>query len=132
MATTYLKFTGPCKWAKILNPDKKYNNYQIQVYLDKVTKEAYQKSGIQVQIKNDDDGEYVTFRRPVQKIIKGQLVDLGKPRLVDKNDAPTEVLVGNGSIVQVTVAVYDTVKGRGHTLMEVRIIDLVKYEGKDG
>lgn len=128
MATQYLKFKGPCKWAKVFKPDPKYNNYQIVVYLDDKTKEDYKKSGIQVQIKEDDDGEYVVFRRPAMKLIKGEAVNLGPPVVEDKNSVAMTDAVGNGSLVEVTVDVYDTMKGKGHTLRAVRVLDHVKYE----
>ena len=128
MATKYIKFTGPCKWAKTRKPDEKYNVYSINVYLDEATKDLYLKSGIQGKIKSDDDGEFVSFRRPVSKIIKGDLVQLGAPKVYtkDKKEAQ-DTMIGNGSLVECDVAVYDTIKGKGHTLQGVRILDLVEY-----
>lgn len=128
MATKYYKFKGPCKWAKLHTPDQKYNNYQINVYLDDEGIKQLKDSGLQLSLKTDEDGSFVTFRRPQQKIIKGQLVDLGKPRVEDKDRKPLEALVGNGSMVTVDVSVYDTLKGKGHTMMGVQVTDLVIYE----
>lgn len=127
MATKYFKFTGPCKWAKVTKPDDKYNVYSINVYLNDEMLAKYAKSGMQMQIKEDEDGSYVAFRRPVQKIIKGELVELGPPRVSYKG-GDLENLIGNGSIVEVDVAVYDSLKGKGHTLQEVKVKELVIYE----
>ena len=128
MATQYLRFKGPCKWAKVFKPDSKYNLYSINLYLDAKTKADYQKSGIQVGIKTDDDGDYVIFRRPHAKIIKGKMAELGPPRVEDKDLQPFEGSIGNGSIVEVTVDVYDSVKGKGHTLRNVKVLEHVAYE----
>lgn len=127
MATRYFKFVGPCKWAKVTKPDDKYNVYSINLYLNDAMLAKYKESGIQVGVKEDDDGTYVVFRRPVQKIIKGELVELGPPK-VDYNGKPLENFIGNGSVVEVDVAVYDSLKGKGHTLQSVRVKELVVYE----
>lgn len=128
MATQYLRFKGPCKWAKVFKPDSKYNLYSINLYLNAETKAAYEKSGIQVGIKSDEDGEYVVFRRPAAKIIKSKMVELGAPRVEDRDLQPFTDTIGNGSIVEVTVDVYDTIKGKGHTLRGVKVLDHVAYE----
>lgn len=127
MATKYFKFKGPAKWAQVYKPDEKYNNYKIQVYLDEKNKAEYIKSGIQVEIKKDEDGEYVVFRRPHAKLIKTEAVTLGPPKVEDKDRQPFTSTIGNGSLVEVDVSVYDTIKGRGHTLNAVKVIDHVEY-----
>lgn len=128
MATQYVKLVGPAKWAKLIKPDDKYQVYSINLYLDEVALEKYKKSGMQMALKEDDDGTYVAFRRPVQKIIKGDLVKLGPPKVTDSKGNEVTDLIGNGSIVEVDVAVYDSIKGKGHTLQAVRVKELVKYE----
>lgn len=121
MPTSYHKFSGPCKWAKVHRPDDKYNVYSIQVYLDQEQQAKLKDTGIQIQPKEDIDGVYYTFRRPVVKVIKGKLVELGPPKV------NTEKIVGNGSTVTVDISVYDTIKGKGHTLNEVKVTNLVEY-----
>jgi hypothetical protein len=37
-------------------------------------------------------------------------------------------LIGNGSKVKVSVAVYDTVKGKGQRLESIQVLDLIEYE----
>lgn len=127
MATKYVKFVGPAKWAKVYKPDDKYNVYSINLYLDAKTKESYIKSGIQGKIKEDEDGEFVSFRRPASKIIKGDLVNLGPPKVLSKDKSEFDEIIGNGSIVECDVSVYDTIKGKGHTLNAVRVIDHKEY-----
>ena len=127
MSTQYLKFKGPCKWARVFKPDEKFNRFSVEVYLDEVNLDKYLKSGIRVQIKEDDDGKYVRFSRPMNKMIKGQAVELGAPE-VTQGKVKMEETIGNGSIVEVTVDVYETVKGKGHTLRKVDVLEHVVYE----
>lgn len=126
MATKYIKVTGPCKWAKINKPDEKYGNWQITVYPDDASLKRIQDSGLQVGPKKDDDGINYTFRRPQRKIIKGEMVEFDKPEF--KGTLPDGVFMGNGSVVTVDVAVYDTMKGKGHTLMSVKLEKLVEFK----
>lgn len=127
MATTYYRFYGTSKWAKIQEPDQKYQNYQIDLFMDDASWRLFKKSGLQLKTREAEEGEFVTFRRPVQKIIKGKLVELGKPAIVDPLGKSLDILVGNGSDVCVEVSVYDTIKGKAHTLEKVEVIGLVEY-----
>lgn len=130
MATQYLKFKGPCKWAKVYRPDD-YQQYSICLYLDEENKEKYLKSGMRMQLREDEDGSFVQFKRAVSKLIKGQAVELGKPKTIDKAEKDFEDLIGNGSVVEVTVDVYDSMKGKGHTLRQVKVLEHVVYERKE-
>lgn len=127
MSTAIYRFYGTSKWAKIQEPDAKYNNYQIDLYMDDASWRLFKKTGLQLKTRESEDGEYVTFRRPVQKIIKGKLVELGKPAVVNPLGQALDILVGNGSEVCVEVSVYDTIKGKAHTMEKVEVIGLVEY-----
>lgn len=133
MASKTHFFTGKAYWAKLEEPDQKYKYWGINVSLDDVSKEEFKKSGLQMETRVDkkDGFEFVTFRRPVKKLIKDELVDFEKPIIVDKdNNVMTDrPLIGNGSSVTVKVLVYDSIKGKGHRLEGVRINDLVEYQG---
>jgi hypothetical protein len=105
------------------------------VYLDEANLARYEKSGIQGSVKEDADGKYVVFRRPVAKLIKGDLVKFEPPKVTRKEGdmyVPITDQIGNGSEVTCSVAVYDTFKGRGHTLMSVNVRDLVTYTPPNG
>lgn len=136
MATSYINLVGKCSWAKVHKPDTKYNNYAINLHLDKQSMEIFKNSGLQLQVKNDPVlGPFIALRRPVSKLIKGQLQEYGPPKVEEYYDNqyhPSTKLIGNGSIVQCNVAVYDTVKGKGHTLASVVILKLVEYTGGRG
>ncbi len=131
MSTKYLYFSGIIKWAKVRKPDEKYQNYTINLYLDSKSKETFDDSGLSLGFKNDEDGEFITFRRPDAKLIKQELVHFGPPTVLGPDNKPFDGLIGNGSKVTAKVAVYDTIKGKGHRLEIVRVDDLVVYEGGD-
>jgi len=123
-------FTGKAKWAKLKKPDEKYKKWTIDLYMDEKNMADFKRSGLQLKVKEDRDGEgdFVTFGRPIGKLWKGEFVEMVAPTVLDSNGNPTDVAIGNGSIVTVKVAVYDTVKGKGHTLEGVRIEELVEYK----
>lgn len=129
MATEYLYLRGKAKWAQLTKPDKEYDNFKINVYLDDASKEIFVNSGLQLTPKTDEDGEYVVFRRPNYKQIKKELVHFGAPNVVDTDGKPVSALIGNGSEVVVKVVVYDSKKGKGHRLESIQVINLIPYEG---
>ena len=133
MPTQEMYFKGKAKWAKLLKPDQKYGNYQITVELTDKSLKEFVKSKLQLTIKGDNE---VTFKRPPQKLIKGEMVEFGKPRVLSADGEPFPIekyMIGNGSDVTVKVMVYDTLKGKGHRLEAVRVDNLIEYkkEGQD-
>ena len=131
MASSYFYLTGKAKWAKLFKPDDKYKNWQIQVYMDDASMKIYDESGMTMAKKQDDDGEFVTFRRPEAKVIKDELVKFNPPEVIDANGEKLEQLVGNGSDVTIKVIVYDTMKGKGHRLEAVKVNKLIPYVKQD-
>ena len=128
MATKFYNFSGIGKWAKVRKPDPMYNNYSIQVYLDERSKADFEKSGLRLRPKTDEQGTYYTFRRPEEKQFKDDIVTFGPPSVVDKDNEEFTGLIGNGSTVTVKVSVYDTTRyGKGHRLEAVRVDELVEY-----
>lgn len=127
MPSQYVKFTGKCEWAQLQKPDPKYDNYKITVYLDGANLDKFKKTGLQLEPKTTEQGVCVTFRRPSKKLIKSELVEFGPPKLSGDEGK----LVGNGSTVEVDVVVYDTIKGKGHRLEAVKVLNLVEYVRPD-
>jgi len=132
MATEYFYFRGKAKWAKIYRPDPEYDNYKINVYLDKASMKLFEEAGTQLTPKDDEDGTYVAFRRDHSKMIKKELVTFGPPKVVDIDGNPVTESIGNGSEVVVKVAVYDGKKGKGHRLEAVQVTNLVVYDNGGG
>lgn len=138
MATETFYWTGKCKWAKVYKPDPKYNNFVMDFYPD--NPEEIPNAGLGLEPKADEDGTFYRLRRPVEKLIKDELVQFGPPKVVlntgqvDEAGVPVvepfSKLIGNGSRVTVKVDVFDVRagKGKGHRLNSVRVDEHVPYE----
>lgn len=134
MATKIFYFTGVAFWAKVQKPDEMYDRYSLDLYLDPDSMEKFKDSGLQLKVRENENGTYVRFSRSPTKLIKGEEVSLGKPEVLIY-DAQAEDyiqfdgLIGNGSEVVCKVSVYNTQKGVGHTLEAVAVDTLVEYGG---
>lgn len=131
MASNTIFLSGSCRWAKLGKPDEKYGNYQIDLYLDTPSLDVFKKAQMSITLKDKGEGPFVSLRRPVSKLIKGELVNFGPPGLIDKDNEdldPVQVSLGNGSKVTCKVIVYDTMKGKGHRLEKVRVDELIEYK----
>jgi len=136
---------GKCKWARLVAPDMKYSQWSIVLYPDTKSYEKLMElktakngvDGILNVIKKDEDGYFVTFKRPTQKLIKGKVQGFAPPEVFEA-DAKTPLisaLVGNGSDVTVKVQVYQYNKpaggkGRAARLESVRVDNLIPFEMK--
>jgi len=131
MATKMIQLSGAVKWVHIDPPDLKYGKkYTVNLYLDDVNMKAYLDSGLQLKINEDEDGKFVRIRRDDMKLIKGESVIFGPPKV--EGAEPSEI--GNGSEVICLIAVYDTVKGPGHRLEKVivnRLVEYIPIEGQE-
>lgn len=143
----------------LFQPDDAFgaSKYKAGIWLDQDNLDKFYASGIQVTPKSDQDGTYVVLSRDDAKMIGKQLVYFTPPYIknkdtsyrvqyVDENDEPIRqyhdvnrkdkikrvgdtFLIGNGSLVELNVAVFDTkYKGKGHRLEGVRILDLIEYK----
>lgn len=133
MASQNYFFTGECEWARLHKPDTKFNAdgvYSLDLYLDPPSLEKFERSGLMLKLKNKGGKKYINLRRVHKKMIKGTPSVLGPPRILDVEGDEYEKapLIGNGSRVTCKVNVYDTPKGKGHSLDAVRIDELVVYE----
>lgn len=140
----FFYFKGKCKWAKVFRPDM-YGNYSIVLYPDKESLEAIRKlkeEGLMNNINKDDDGYYITLRRPTAKMIRGRMIGFSPPAVLDYNQKDSEgnpipfaqqLTIGNGSDVVVKVIVYNFSsptgrKGLGSRLESVMVVNLVPVE----
>jgi hypothetical protein len=159
--TEVLRMTGKAYWCKVYEPDTAFgaSNYKLDFVPDEESMAKFKASGIQKAVKEDEKGKYFQLVRPDFKLIKGAVINFTGPVIEDKEgkvivdyinkdtgrrvysyDAKdknsivrrgTPILIGNGSTVEVKVAVYDTFKGKGHRLETVRVLDLIEYK-RDG
>lgn len=140
--TEYYYFQGKAKWAKVHQPDIEYKNWNICVYLTPESWNIWNKlketddkgvDGILNESKKDDDGEYVVFKRPMTRKWDGKDTMLAPPIVLDSNDEPTTLHIGNGSDVTVKVECYKYRKpfnkgfGRAIRLLAVKIENLVPF-----
>lgn len=122
--TKYNYFEGTLEYFRNNRPDD-YGNYSIKIKLDDDSLIKYKESGIQVTI---DEENCVFFRRPDSKVINKELVELGPAIVVDTDGNELKKLPGKGSKIVAKVRSYNTVKGVGHTLDAIQVIELVPVE----
>lgn len=93
---------GKFKWMQHIRPDTAFepHSWRVNLYPDAPSLEiikGLKKAGMQNHLKMDDDGQYMSFKRPTERNIKGRREALLPPKVVDKLGVPVEVPVGNGS-----------------------------------
>lgn len=127
--TVYL--TGKTKWAKLKDPDMKYGgHWTLDLYLDQQGLKNFNAANLELELRESDEGPFIKLRRATTRVDKkrGELVKLSPPKLLDADNKPLNALVGNGSQVQCKLDVFPTVKGNGHRLEAVRVLELVEYK----
>lgn len=107
----FMELKGMFKWANLLNAragfDKtKPPNWDITLYpereaLDKIR--DLQAEGLKNVVKKDDEGYFIRFSRPIQREIKGKIVEMTPPIVSGTTDVEN---IGNGSKGTVTLDVY--------------------------
>ena len=132
---------GIAYWAKLDRPHpNKFSQYEtdaqqysIALYLDARNKKLMESLNLASTIKHDENGDRFNF-------VLNYMTKAGKPMVAPKvldcdlNDVTQSVLIGNGSKVEVEVALLE-IQGGAHAgktkafLRNVQIIDLVPYEG---
>jgi len=135
MATEYVFLSGKGMWARTQRPDE-WGNYSIQLRPDNASLEKVRElkeQGVKNNIKKDDDGFFITYRRPQQKMIRGKVIGFTPVEVVDKDGKPIDVGIGNGSDVTIKLEVYQHGtpgggKAKAARLMGVRIDNLVPFE----
>lgn len=136
--TEYHYLQGKIMWCKHTAPDP-WGNWKVTLYPNEESKlkiAELKARGLRNVMKLDDDGENMTFRRPQQKMIRGKVVGLAPPEIVDKNgDKMRDILVGNGSDGTVKLEVYTFdpptggPKGLAARWLSLRVDNLVPYDG---
>jgi hypothetical protein len=148
MARTYNEYiTGKLSWVRPDKPDP-WGNYKATIHpnaesLEKVREMAAE--GVKNKIGKDEDGYFVTYRRPTQKMMKGkvvaftpvELLDGTQPRLPDGSYPPLrDVAIGNGSDGVIKLQVYEHGtpsggKAKAARLEAIRIDHLIPFTKSD-
>lgn len=137
--TEYVFIQGKLSWLKAQTPDE-WGKWKVTVHpnnegLEKIR--ALQGEGIKNVLKKDDDGYKCTFSRPTQKMVKGKVIGMAPPEILqaDGKTPLTGVLVGNGSdgVVKLEVYQHNTPgggKAKAARLLSVKIDNLIPFELK--
>lgn len=122
-----MKIKGIAKWASIQQPNNTFEPmWSIDLIVDNEVAKALRKAGLKV--KETDEGYVFKVKRKVNRRdgTKNQ-----KPDVFDRNGQPTDVLVGNGSVVIATIQPFEWKNSFGQgvsaDLKAVQIVDLVHY-----
>jgi hypothetical protein len=141
MAVEYIYLTGKAKWFKHQTPNK-FGDYSHDIYLndesllkvEELKKGKGNVEGIKNSIKRDDDGSYISLRRPQSKTIRGKVVGFTPPEILGRDGLPLhDILIGNGSDITTKCEFYTYKKpfgeGRGSAVRwaSTRVDNLVPF-----
>lgn len=150
-ANKFMKFKGLVSYCKLYEPDEYLNKKQWKVNLhpDPETIAKIKAAGIQLKLKDSNEeksgvpGKFFTFNRNASKEFDGVTQVFAPPTILDKDGKKLvsynittdgieqigeKVIIGNGSLVELDVLIYQTQKfGKGQRIQTVKILDLVEY-----
>ena len=96
------------QWAVVNHTHNKFDSteqeYSIDVILTEAEYAKLKKLGLQKELKNKNDKTFVTFQK---NVLSSQGKELIKPPVFDKYGQPFEGSVGNGSICDVRISVFE-------------------------
>ena len=139
MASKHVYLSGKGFWLhRLFEQDEFKGNrfWSMRLYPDPKSLTTFKSLELNNHVKKDDEGTYITLRRPVDKkwaVKPGESKEFDPPKVRDKDGENwnDRGLIGNGSHVTVKLEVYSTPKGNGSRIDEVRIDEWVKYENPD-
>lgn len=141
MAKTYEYLSGKVKWAqKLFQPDLTYKKWSVVLYPDPPSMAKIMKlketPAILNEIKEDEDGKYITLSRPTSRQYQGVDRAFTPPLVVSADGTAWNEAIGNGSDCTCKIEVYNYKQkvsnrpGRAIRLEAVRIDNLVRFEPK--
>lgn len=107
----YVYIQGKVSWVKYVTPDPTYNKWSVTIHPNeegmKIIQQLQMDKGIKNQFKKDEDGYYMQFSRPTERKIKGKIIGMTPPIVLNKDGTPMDgVAIGNGSDATVKLEVY--------------------------
>lgn len=137
MPTKFYRFKGKVNWARVKEgqKDTKFDPggvYNIDFYPNNVSR--FIETGIQTQSREDEDGVFFKVKRYHEQFLNKESVIFGPPKITLNNgtgNVPFDGNIGNGSVVILDIAIFDTRKGKGHRVESLEILELVEYDGKE-
>jgi hypothetical protein len=151
MATEFLYLKGKVKWCRPQQPDP-WGNWKTEFYpipedlakIKALKETSNGVTGIKNTIKKDEDGEYVSLRRPQSKLMRGKVTGFAPPEVLDgsvvlpdgSNPPLRDTPIGNGTDATVKISVYTHStpgggKARATRWEAIRVDNLVPYKGRD-
>ncbi len=106
----YVYIQGKVSWVKYVTPDPMYNKWSVTIHPTAESLEIIrelQTQGVKNQFKKDEDGYYIQFSRPTDRKIKGKVIGMTPPVVLNSEGTPMDgVAIGNGSDGTVKLEVY--------------------------
>jgi hypothetical protein len=150
--TKYIKVYGKVSYAKLYEPDdfRGEKKWKLNLYPNPASYDLMKKVGLQNKFKDDDGsksgvtGRFCSLSRPVEKTFNGETQKFLPPEIRAKDGSKLvsyefddagdvvmhgdKIIIGNGSEIEVDLAVYQTARfGAGSRFNSVRILDLIEY-----
>lgn len=106
--TVYIQ--GKVSWVKYVTPDPMYNKWSVQIHpnqegIEKIRE--LQTEGVKNQFKKDEDGYYINFSRPTERKLKGKIIGMTPPVVLNQDGTPMDgVAIGNGSDATLKLEIY--------------------------
>ena len=101
---------GKVSWVKYVTPDPLYNKWSVQIHPNQEGIEKIrdlQTEGVKNQFKKDEDGYYINFSRPTERKIKGKIIGMTPPVVLNNEGIPMDgVAIGNGSTGTLKLEIY--------------------------
>lgn len=137
MASNIIYLRGTAMWCKHNTLDKKFKTYTMDLYPDDDSWVLFKAADTELKIRdgelNGEKAQYIKIRRQPERVIAGDVIDMGPPKAWIVNPVSGELEkfegnIGNGSQVVCKITVYPTAKGNGHRWEAISIEKLVEYE----
>jgi hypothetical protein len=126
--------SGKCHYASIIEPNTKFEPvWSIQVEVNDDNRAVIEKSGLPINNKDDDRGDFVTIKR---KVLRPDGTQRAAPFVKDSQNSPWNgKLIANGSTVNVKATPYEWnyagKSGVSADLAAVQVVDFIEYMSSD-
>jgi hypothetical protein len=120
MATKQVYLQGKSKWTRVVQPNK-FGDWSTDVYLTPESLDTFKTLKVKNVIKKDEDGYYVSLRRPQSRMYRGKVQAFAPPVVVDAKGLPMTDPIGNGSDLTCEVEHYSYKTPQGDTAYAIRL-----------
>jgi hypothetical protein len=128
---------GRAYWANVTLPNTKFEPvYTVDLVIDDEVANDYESRGFKVKTLTVND-EVVGRSINIKRKVNGPNGMVRKsPKLLDRNKAPIDEIVGNGSLVKVQFNEWEVENKYGNfkglDFQAMQVLDLVSYKSADG